>query len=87
MQAIEHVYTGSFIVTEHLSGIRPTIDDRRPLIGPYPGREGKYLFNGMGTKGTSLAPYWADHLVSHLVDNTPILKIVNPERYSGQQSG
>lgn len=87
MQAIEHVYAGSFTVTEHLSGIRPTIDDRRPLIGPYPGHEGKYLFNGMGTKGTSLAPYWADHLVSHLVDNTPILKIVNPWRYSGQQSG
>lgn len=79
--AIEQVYKGSFRIDEHLAGIRPTIDDRRPLVGPYPGRPGKFIFNGMGTKGTSLAPYWAQHLVSHLVIDQPIHKLVNPARY------
>lgn len=87
IKAIEHIHPGAFIVVEHLSGIRPTIDDRRPLIGPYPGYTNRFLFNGMGTKGTSLAPFWANHLVSHLIDKTSILKIVNPVRYQTQQSG
>jgi glycine oxidase len=87
IKAIEHIYPGSFVILEHLSGIRPTIDDRRPLVGLYPGHHNKFLFNGMGTKGTSLAPFWADHLVSHLINKTPILKIVNPLRYQTQQSG
>lgn len=87
LKAIEDVYEGSFVVTDHLSGIRPTVDDRRPLVGPFPGYVNKYLFNGMGTKGTSLAPYWADHLISHLELNTPINRIVNPNRYKSQQSG
>lgn len=86
MQAIEKVYSGSFKVNSHLSGIRPTVDDRRPLVGRFPQYENKYLFNGMGTKGTSLAPFWADHLISHLIEGKPILPIVDPARYS-QQSG
>ena len=84
MKAIESIYTGPFTVIEHMSGVRPTIDDRRPLVGPFPGHEGKYLFNGMGTKGTSLAPYWAKHLISHLTEETPILKVVSPARYNTQ---
>lgn len=87
MNAIKEIYDGSFVVIEHLSGIRPTVDDRRPLIGPYPGHEGKYLFNGMGTKGTSLAPYWAEQLVSHLELGMPLDRLVNPNRYKSQQSG
>ncbi len=82
LEAISEVYPGEIELIDHLSGVRPTVDDRRPLVGPYPEHLGKYLFNGMGTKGTSLAPYWADQLVSHLVDGTPLLSIVNPSRYS-----
>ena len=82
LKSIADVGKEKFEVIEHVTGIRPTVDDRRPLIGPYPGHPGKYLFNGMGTKGTSLTPYWADQLVSHLVDGLPLPKIVNPSRYS-----
>jgi len=87
MKAIEEVYKDSFMIIDHVAGVRPTVDDRRPLIGLYPGYEKKYIFNGMGTKGTSLAPYWANHLVSHIIKGAPIMRIVRPERYTTQQSG
>lgn len=87
MHAIEKVYQAPFEVVEHLSGVRPTVADRRPLIGALKGQEGRYIFNGMGTKGTSLAPYWAAQLVSHLVEGTTIPQSVSPSRFSHQQSG
>lgn len=87
IKAIENVYKGSFTIINHVSGIRPTVADRRPLIGPYPDSTSKYMFNGMGTKGTSLAPYWAKHLISHFVDGTDLMRIVHPSRYEDQQSG
>jgi glycine/D-amino acid oxidase-like deaminating enzyme len=84
MEAIEFVYKGSFVIKKHLSGTRPTVDDRRPLVGPWPGRNKHYIFNGMGTKGTSLAPFWARHLMSHIVSGTPLIELVNPSRYKSQ---
>jgi len=51
------------------------------LIGPYPGRPGHYIFNGVGTKGTSLAPFWSDALLTHILDGAPLSKEVSPSRY------
>ena len=40
-----------------------------------------FIFNGLGTKGSSLAPYFANHFVEHLVHQKPLMKEVNIERY------
>jgi len=50
-------------VVEHICGIRPATKYRRPLIGEHPTSKGLYLFNGLGTKGVSLAPYFAKRLI------------------------
>ncbi len=87
IEALEKIYQGSFTIIAHLSGIRPTVKDRRPLVGSWPGHPGKYMFNGMGTKGTSLAPYWAEHLLNHLTKGSKVDKLVDPARFYSQQSG
>jgi glycine/D-amino acid oxidase-like deaminating enzyme len=87
VEALEKIYKGSFSIISHLSGIRPTVKDRRPLVGSWPGHPGKYMFNGMGTKGTSLAPYWAAHLLNHLTEGAKVDKLVDPARFITQQSG
>ena len=38
------------------AGIRPATLDRRPFIGLHPEFEPLVVFNGLGTKGVSLAP-------------------------------
>ena len=47
----------------HLSGIRPATRYRRPFIGAHPEIINLYLFNGLGTKGMSLAPYFARKVI------------------------
>jgi glycine/D-amino acid oxidase-like deaminating enzyme len=81
LKAIKDMHQDEVEIVYHLSGIRPTVDDRRPLIGTFPSRPGNYIFNGMGTKGTSLAPYWAEQLISYLVDGKPLPAMVDPSRY------
>ncbi len=81
MQAIEKAHKGPIIIMDHLAGVRPTMVDRRPLVGPYPGKEKTYLFNGMGTKGTSLAPYWAEKLLAYLESGEKLPDLVSPARF------
>ena len=59
-------------IIDHVAGVRPTVKDRRPLIGESPVKKNVFMFNGMGTKGALLAPYWAEHLTSHLLDGQAI---------------
>ncbi len=59
-------------VVEHRAGIRPAVQGRKPLIGTHPNFSHIHLFNGMGTKGTSLSPYWAEHFASVLLGTAQI---------------
>tara|TARA_B110000037_G_C17010416_1_gene461067 strand:- start:25 stop:1074 length:1050 start_codon:yes stop_codon:yes gene_type:complete len=70
-----------FKVVEHKVGIRPTVVDRRPLLGEHPKHKNMYVFNGMGTKGLSLTPYFADHFIELMENGTSLLSEVNIERF------
>lgn len=61
-----------FKIVNHQAAIRPTVKDRRPFIGWHPVHPQLGIFNGLGTKGASLGPYWAAHFVRHLQQNSPL---------------
>ena len=68
-------------IVSHLAGIRPTISDRRPLIGVHPEYKNIAIFNGLGTKGVMIAPYFAEHFAEHLENNTALNQEVDIKRY------
>ncbi len=67
-------------VIKHLSGIRPTTRDRRPIIGSSKKHSSIYFFNGLGTKGSSLAPFFSNHLLEHLEGHTALMPEVDAQR-------
>jgi glycine oxidase len=73
-------------VVAHKAGIRSVLKDRRPILGSLPDNKSVYVFNGLGTKGSSLAPYWATHLAQHLVHQTPIDPEVDVCRFANNHS-
>lgn len=81
LNSIKKVYSGPVELVKHMVGVRPTVNDRRPFIGPFPNRPGEYILNGMGTKGTSLAPYWAEQLMLYILQGVPLSEEVWPERH------
>lgn len=69
-------------VTGHLWGIRPTVKDRRPLVGWHPVYKNIGIFNGLGTKGVTLAPFFARQWVqSWQQSDINIDEEVNIERF------
>lgn len=71
----------NYSIIEHRAGVRPAVKGRKPLIGTSPQSNKLLMFNGMGTKATSLVPYWADHLLEHLTVGTPLNDQVNLARF------
>lgn len=69
-----------FEVVDVASGIRPTVRDRRPLMGSSAQRSDFFIFNGLGTKGALLAPYWAEHLAQHLLEGSALSPEVRLDR-------
>lgn len=59
-------------VVGHVAGIRPTVPDRRPLLGRHPDWAGMYLLNGLGSRGVMIAPYAAQLLYQTIEENTPL---------------
>jgi len=55
-----------FSITQQLAGLRPATQSKRPLMGRHPDYPRLVLFNGLGSKGVSLAPYWAERLLGFL---------------------
>jgi glycine/D-amino acid oxidase-like deaminating enzyme len=71
-----------FTIKEHLCGIRPATLERRPFVGIHPQHPGIGILNGMGTKGCSLAPYFARQLVGNLLYNKPISPEADINRFN-----
>lgn len=69
-------------VVDHWAGVRPTVKDRRPLLGFHPDHPRLAIFNGLGTKGSSLAPYWAEHFIQVLLGTTPLDSAVDIRRFA-----
>lgn len=66
----------------HLASVRPATLERRPFVGFHPAHPAVGILNGMGTKGCSLAPYFANQLVRHMTEDTPILPEADVRRFT-----
>ena len=71
-----------FEVVEHDAGIRPTVSDRRPLLGTHPVKKNLHVFNGLGTKGVMIAPYYANQMANYLIGKGSIEEEVDINRFA-----
>ncbi len=70
-----------FTIVDHLVAARPVNVERKPFVGLHPLMPSIGIFNGMGTKGCSVAPYFAHQFAQHLVHGTPLLPDVDVKRF------
>lgn len=70
-----------FEVIDQKVGIRPATKDRKPFVGRHPKFHNLIIFNGLGAKGVSLAPFYAKQLLAHLEHGDELDKEVNIERF------
>ncbi len=68
-------------IIEHHAAIRPNVKDRRPFIGVHPKIDNLLIFNGLGTKGSSIGPYFAQHFTDFLLGKSSLMPSVDIKRY------
>jgi glycine/D-amino acid oxidase-like deaminating enzyme len=79
---LKHWLKAPFKVLSHKAAIRPATIERRPFVGFHPLYHNVGILNGMGTKGTSLAPFFVNQLAQNLVYDLPISSEANVHRFS-----
>ena len=82
LEKLKNMGNFDFEIIEHRAGVRPTTHDRRPILGAHPKYHKMYIFNGLGSKGVMLAPYFASELIEHITKGTQLNKEVSVSRYS-----
>lgn len=81
IEKINSVISTPYQIIAHEAGVRPSVIDRRPVVGNHPEHKNIFVFNGLGTKAVMIAPYFAKQLVHALQNNNRIDEDVNPSRF------
>ena len=66
IEKLEKVINVPYEILSQTAGIRPTIKDRRPLVGTQPAFPNLAILNGLGTRGVMIAPTMAKALFNYL---------------------
>jgi len=82
VNGLSEIYPYDFEVKEVNFGFRPTVKDRRPIIGKHAEYEKMYVFNGLGARGILNGCYFSKTLYDFIENNAPLPAEVNMERFT-----
>lgn len=81
IEKLKEIINIDFEIIDQKAGIRPTVKDRKPLIGTHPDFPNFHILNGLGTRGVMLGPTSAKTLYESIEKRTEIPKEVNITRF------
>ena len=84
LDKLEDLLLCPYEVSGQVAGIRPTVPDRRPLVGQHPAIKYMYVLNGLGSRGVMLAPYVAERLYMAIEGGEPLDPDMDVSRYKGR---
>ncbi|MDQ6955381.1 MAG: FAD-binding oxidoreductase [Mariprofundaceae bacterium] len=67
---------------QHQAGIRPNTLDKQPFLGMHPKYPSIGIFNGFGSKGSLLIPWYAQRMAQYLEHQTPLPSHADIQRFS-----
>ena len=71
----------TYKVIDQVAGIRPTVKDRRPLVGQHTVHKNMFVLNGLGTRGVMIGPYVAKQLFDFMEFGTPLEADIDIKRF------
>ncbi|WP_299395878.1 FAD-binding oxidoreductase [uncultured Gelidibacter sp.] len=84
LDKLEGLISCDYEVVNQVAGIRPTVKDRRPLVGRHPEYKNMAILNGLGTRGVMIGPYVAKQLFQHLEHDTPLETEIDIKRFQAK---
>ncbi|AEH01392.1 FAD-binding oxidoreductase [Lacinutrix sp. 5H-3-7-4] len=71
-----------FEVINQVAGVRPTVKDRRPLVGTHKTFKRLHVLNGLGTRGVMIGPYVAKQLFQAIEFKKDLDPVININRFA-----
>jgi glycine oxidase len=81
VERIKEIINCDFEIIEHFAGVRPTVKDRRPLVGTHQECEFIHILNGLGTRGVMLGPAMAKALFDTIENKIPLDPAIDIKRF------
>lgn len=78
---LETFITVPYTIVDHVAGIRPTVKDRRPLVGKHSKHHNLAILNGLGTRGVMIAPSVAKALYNNLENGIALEEEISIARF------
>ena len=78
---LNSVINCDYKIVDHIEGIRPTIKDRRPLVGIHSKYKQLAILNGLGTRGVMIAPLMAYKLFQNIENGEQLEKEISINRF------
>ena len=82
---LSEFYPLDFDIEEVHFGFRPTVKDRRPIVGRHPVHADLYVFNGLGARGILNGCYFSKSLYDHIENNTTLPTEISLERFGNKK--
>lgn len=80
-KGLTEFYPHPFEIKEVNFGFRPTVKDRRPIIGRHSDYYNLYVFNGLGARGILNGCYFSKSLFDFIEKDIPLDKEISLERF------
>jgi len=71
-----------FEVIDQVAGVRPTVKDRKPLMGAMSNNNACIFFNGLGTRGVLMAPRLSEMLFDYCENGIALPPEINIKRFN-----
>lgn len=81
VKGLSEFYPYDFAVEEVNFGFRPTVKDRRPIIGQHHQNKNLYVFNGLGARGILNGCYFSKSLYDFIENDIPLDEEVSLNRF------
>jgi len=81
VKGLSEFYPYDFAVEEVNFGFRPTVKDRRPIIGRHHQNKNLYVFNGLGARGILNGCYFSKSLYNFIENSIPLDEEVSLDRF------
>jgi glycine oxidase len=81
LQQLKKFLDTPYTVVDHVAGVRPSVSDRRPLLGQHEEHKRLWVLNGFGSRGVMIAPYASKHLYEAMYEGQALPEELDIKRF------
>lgn len=85
IERIREIISCDFEIIKHYAGVRPTVRDRRPLVGTHLEYKRVHILNGLGTRGVMLGPAMAKALFDNIESDIMLDMEIDIKRFTNKR--